>query len=111
MCRQTLATVIARSAQRDEAISATDWATAIWRNETKEGAVHVLAKRTRDHRAQNEVGKSLMAVQQQAGVARQNPLPVCAQRANLGNEFRHARGVADLLRIIGAEDATRRRQL
>src|SRR4051794_27484511 len=72
MCRrQTLATVIARSAQRDEAISATDRATAIWRNEPKEGAAHVLAKRTRgtmetdlakrtrDHRAQDDARQRL----------------------------------------------------
>src|SRR4249919_2766578 len=109
MCRrQTLATVIARSAQRDEAISATDWAVAIWRNEPKEGAVHVLAKRTRDCRAQGDARQRLVPVQQQTGVAGQNPLPVRAERTKLGDEFRHARGVADLLRIVGAEDAARR---
>src|SRR5438874_1689366 len=55
--------------------------------------------------------ESLMAVQQQAGVAGQNPLSIRAQRANLSDEFHHARGVPDFLRIIGAENATRCRQL
>src|SRR6185369_15009683 len=71
----------------------------------------VLAKRTRDHRAQDDAGESLAAVEQQAGVAGQNPLPVRAERANLGDELRHTSGVTDLLRIVGAEDAARRRQL
>src|SRR5437879_582340 len=59
----------------------------------------------------SDAGNALVAVEQQAGVAGQNPLRVRAERANLSDEFRHARGVADLLRIVGAEDAARRRQL
>src|SRR5690242_9331666 len=101
-CRRTPATVIARSAQRDEAISVTDWAAAIWRNEPEKGAAHVLAKRTRER---------LAAVEQQIRVAGQYPLAIHTERANLIDEFLHARGVPDLLRIIRAEDAARRRQL
>src|SRR6186713_3240093 len=85
--------------------------TNILAERTREMTKTVLAKRTRDHRAQNEAGESLAAGEQQAGVAGQNPLPVRAERANLGDELRHTSGVTDLLRIVGAEDAARRRQL
>ena len=49
----------------------------------------VLAKRTGDHRAQDEVGASLAPVQQQAGVAGQNPLAV---RAGENHRLRRDRG-------------------
>src|SRR5690349_18430272 len=59
---------------------------------------------------QDEDRTRLNAAEQQGRIAFEDFLAIGAERLQLIDELLYARSIADLLRIVGAEDAARRRQ-